>query len=141
MGVKVRGINQVSNNLSRIVNDISVRRPMRAITSALITIGEEAALMTPVATSVLLNSAFRHIETKGSKFIGKVGYTAKYAAAVHEAKGVHLGKRTLRPVGKGDAKGSLGYIWDKTGEPKFLEKAAEKTKGRVDDIIRKEMSL
>lgn len=141
MGVKVKGIRQVSRNVNRAIDNIQDRRVVRALTSAMIIISAEAATMVPVDTSKLLNSGFRDIVFNGTRITGRVGYTANYAMYVHEAKGIHLGKHTLRPVRKGEKLGSRGYIWDRTGEPKFLEKAADNTVNQVDAVIKKEMSL
>ena len=141
MGVKVKGIKQVTRNVNRAIDNIQDRKIVRALTSAMIVISAEAATMVPVDTSNLVNSGFRDIVFNGTRITGRVGYSANYAMYVHEAAGIHLGKRTLRPVKKGEPKGSRGYIWDKTGEPKFLDKAADRTRTQVDSAIHKEMSL
>jgi len=141
MGVKVKGIRQVSRNFNGAIDNIQDRRTVRALTSALIIIGTESAALTPIDTSTLLNSQFREVVVRGVRITGRIGYSANYAAYVHEAKGIHLGKHTLRPVKKGKKRGSRGYIWDKTGEPKFLEKGAENAIDQVEAVIRKEMSL
>lgn len=141
MGVKVKGVKQVSNNINRMIDSFEGRRTVRAIYSALYYIGIESAVKVPVDTSMLLNSQFRDVTTQGTRFIGKIGYSANYAAAVHEAKGVLLGTKTPRPVGPSEKPGSRGNVWDKTGEPKFLEKPAEDARSKVQDIIVKEMSL
>lgn len=141
MGVKVKGVKRVSNNINRMIDSFEGRRTVRAVYSALYYIGVESAVKVPVDTSTLLNSQFRDVVVNGTRITGKIGYSAKYAAAVHEAKGIHLGTRTPRPVDPGQKPGSRGNIWDKTGEPKFLEKPAEDARGKVHDIIVKEMSL
>lgn len=141
MGVKIKGVQQVSKNMHRILNDIEGKRVVRASYAALNVIGVESASMVPIDTSTLINSQFREVMIGKTRVTGRIGYSANYAAYVHEAPGIHLGKKTLRPVEKGKAPGSSGYIWDKTGEPKFLEKGAEKTESQVQDAIRRELSL
>ena len=54
------------------------------MTQALILGASEASVMTPIDTSLLLNSQFRHVDYIDSKIIGTVGYTAEYADAVHD---------------------------------------------------------
>ncbi|WP_159217680.1 HK97 gp10 family phage protein, partial [Klebsiella pneumoniae] len=112
-----------------------------ALYSALFEIGLESAVLVPIDTSTLVNSQFREVVIKGTRLTGRIGYSANYAAYVHEAKGIHLGKNTPRPVRKGEAPGSRGNIWDTSGEPKFLEKGAENARDRVDAVIRREMEL
>lgn len=141
MGVKVKGVKQVSNNINRMIDSFEGRRTVRAIYSALYYIGIESAARVPVDTSTLLNSQFRDVTTQGTRIIGKIGYSANYAAAVHEAKGVLLGTKTPRPVKAGEQPGSRGNVWDRTGEPKFLEKPAENARAKIHEIIAKEMSL
>lgn len=141
MGVKVRGVQQVSKNMHRILNDIEGKRVVRASYAALNVIALESASMVPIDTSTLINSQFREVIVGKTRVTGRVGYSANYAAYVHEAPGKYLGTKTFRPVGKGESPGSKGYIWDKTGEPKFLEKAGDKTQGQAQDAIRRELSL
>ncbi len=141
MGIKVKGVREAQEKLNAVVGDITGRKALRAIHSALIIIGTEAATMTPIATGTLINSQFRDVDFKGTRLTGRIGYSANYAVYVHNAPGKYLGAGKARSVPKGSAKGSLGNIWDATGEPKFLEKGADKTRSQVDAIIKKELSL
>lgn len=141
MGVKVKGVSQAVKTINRIANTIDGKKALRAVYSALYIVGAESATMVPIDTSTLLNSQFRDVNVNGTRITGKVGYSAKYAASVHEAPGKHLGKKTPRPVDKGQAPGSRGSIWDRTGEPEFLKKAGERTTIQVDTVVKKEMSL
>jgi hypothetical protein len=57
----------------------------RSMTQALILGASEASAMTPIDTSTLINSQYRVVEKSGStKVVGRVGYTADYAMAVHD---------------------------------------------------------
>jgi hypothetical protein len=83
--INVTGINECINQLNKIVGDIHSRRAVRAIHSALIIGGGRAATYTPVGdTSNLINSQYREMSFNGSRLIGRVGYTANYAAYVHD---------------------------------------------------------
>jgi hypothetical protein len=135
MGVKIRGIEEAKRNLERIIGDIQGRKVVRAIKSALLIVAPEAARMTPVAaTSNLINSQFQEMMLNGTLITGRVGYSANYAAYVHEAKGTLKGKP--RPASQGG-----GNYWDPSGEPQFLKKAGDETRNAVDAVMRKELSV
>lgn len=55
-----------------------------AMTRALILGASEAAVLTPIDTSNLLNSQYREVRSGGGEVVGRVGYTADYAGAVHD---------------------------------------------------------
>lgn len=137
MPAKLRGIKEAIAKTSQIVDEITAVKIVRALKSATYIIRLESATMTPIATSTLINSQFESIEVNGTRVTGKVGYSANYAIYVHNAPGILLGKNIPRT---GKLKG-LGNVWDKSGEPKFLTKAGEKTKSLVDKAIKKEMTL
>ena len=65
----------------------------RGMTQALILGASEASVMTPIDTSTLLNSQYRNVEVKGTKVIGRVGYTAVYAQPVHDPDNVQRFRR------------------------------------------------
>lgn len=132
MGVKIKGIKAAQRRLDAVVEDVRTRKAVRAIKSAMFIIGAESALMTPMDTDTLVNSQFQETMINGTRITGRIGYSANYAVYVHNASGIMKG--LPRPNNRGN-------YWDPSGEPKFLTKAAEKTRRQVDDIIRKEMKL
>lgn len=146
MGVKVKGIQQAKDNLNRIIDDIQGRKVVRGIQSALLIVGAQAAIYTPVDTSTLLNSQFREIMVNGTRITGRVGYSANYAAYVHAMPGklkgqprAHFGKtREGQEFGGGTG---TGNYWDPHGEPQFLTKAGNETRDQIDAVMRKELSL
>ncbi|MGE1562075.1 MULTISPECIES: HK97 gp10 family phage protein [unclassified Pantoea] len=154
MGVKVKGIQQAQRNMNALINDIEGRKIVRALKSATIIIGSEAAILTPRDTSTLINSQYTELLPQGSKIIGRIGYTASYAAAVHNASGKLKGKprahfgRTAnhsefgpkRSVEFGGGTG-VGNYWDPNAEPQFLLKGAVKAKDTVDAVMKKELKL
>lgn len=154
MPAKLKGINEAIRKTEQIVGTITAEKAVRAIKSANYIIRTEAATMTPIDTSALINSQFDTVEVNGTKITGKIGYTSNYALYVHNASGklkgqprAHFGKTSNRsefgPVKvKEFGGGSLtGNYWDPHAEPRFLTKAAENTRGLVDKIIKKEMKL
>ncbi|QNQ52304.1 HK97 gp10 family phage protein [Serratia liquefaciens] len=132
MGVKIKGVKAAQRRLDAVVEDVRTRKAVRAIKSAMFIIGAESALMTPMDTGTLVNSQFQETMINGTRITGRIGYSANYAVYVHNASGIMKG--LPRPNNRGN-------YWDPSGEPKFLTKAAEKTRRQVDDIIRKEMKL
>ena len=54
------------------------------MTQMLVIGAAEAAVLTPIDTSTLLNSQFRQVGQEGSRIVGRVGYTADYAVPVHD---------------------------------------------------------
>lgn len=132
MGVKVKGVSQAKQKLDAMLGEVQGRKVGRAIKSALFIIGADAATMTPIDTSYLVNSQYQELLVNGTRVTGRVGYYANYAVYVHEASGKLKG----RPRANGS-----GNYWDPSGEPKFLEKSFKDNADKVAAIIRKELSL
>lgn len=122
MGIKVKGISQAKKNLNALVGDIQGRKVVRAMQSALIIGGSQAALYTPIDTSTLINSQFREITVNGNRVTGRVGYSANYAAYVHNPSVPQNFRRA-------------------TARKEFLTKGFEDTQRQIDAVIAKEMSL
>ncbi|OCG39781.1 hypothetical protein [Gilliamella sp. Bif1-4] len=121
--VKVTGINECINQLNKIVGDVQSRRAVRAIHSVLIIGGGRAATYTPVGdTSNLINSQYREVVFNGSHLIGRVGYTANYAAYVHDPN---------RPM-----KFRLARA-----KKEFLYKGFEDERETIDMVMRKELHI
>ena len=130
----------MATNRPRVVNRMpqfltaTQARAQRTVLTMLIPIGSEAAGMTPRETSVLINSQYRDVQQSGTRTTGRIGYTAEYAEAVHEAPGTLLGTNTPRPSGK-------GVVWGPTGEPEFLRKGAEQAKPLVQQALKRGFKL
>lgn len=101
-----------------------------------------AATLTPVDIGYLLQSQTApKITASPTGVSGNVGYTAKYAAAVHEMSGklkgqprAHFGQ-TAKGAQFGG--GSLtGTYWANGAEPKFLEKGFEMAKSSIAAILK-----
>lgn len=122
MGVKVKGVNQVSRNVNRAIDNIQDRRVIRALTSAMIIGASQASIYTPIDTSYLLNSQFREIVVDGTRITGRVGYSASYAAYVHDPANPQRFRRA-------------------TAEKEFLTKGFEEVRSVIDRVIQREMSL
>ena len=74
---------RVTNNIAGFVGATQVRAA-RGMTQALVLGAAEASVMTPIDTSNLLNSQYKHVRREGNAIVGRVGYTADYALPVHD---------------------------------------------------------
>ncbi|ABU78271.1 HK97 gp10 family phage protein [Cronobacter sakazakii] len=122
MAGKVRGIAQAKANLDALINDVQGRKVVRAVQSALLIGGAQAALYTPIDTSTLLNSQFREIDANGTKVTGRVGYSANYAVYVHDPNVPQTFRRA-------------------TARKEFLTKGFEDTREQIDRVMKQELSL
>lgn len=140
------GLGSVRARTVAIADDIVGNRARRAITAGAMVGQAYAAMLTPIDTSNLINSQFRRISNTAKGWRATIGYTAAYAAAVHEMKGTlkgqprrHFGK-TKEGVAFGGGTGN-GRYWDPDAEPQFLRKGVENHRDDVDRAVRRELSL
>ena len=131
----VRGLKETSQRLNKLIGEISGPKAEKAITEVLIVGAGAAALMTPIDTSNLINSQYRIVRQVGFTVRGMVGYTAKYAAAVHDKLGTGKGK----PRDPGDP--SRGNMWDPDAEPEFLRKGFEEHLADIERVIKRNMQV
>ncbi|WP_313481506.1 HK97 gp10 family phage protein [Atlantibacter hermannii] len=122
MGVKVKGVRQVSRNINRVIDNIQHRKVARAIYSALNIGALQAAAYTPVDTSFLINSQFRELVVNGARLTGRVGYSANYAAYVHDPS-IPQNFRLAR------------------AKKEFLTKGFEEKQSEIDAAVVRELSL
>ncbi|MBS6058160.1 MAG: HK97 gp10 family phage protein [Mixta calida] len=122
MGVKIKGVRQAQQNLDALIGDIQGRKAARAIQSALIIGSSQASLYTPIDTNTLINSQFRELNANGTRLTGRVGYSANYAAYVHDPNIPQNFRRS-------------------TAQKEFLTKGFEDTRDVIDRTIKKEMEL
>jgi hypothetical protein len=130
---------RVTNNMGQFITDAQ-NKAARDMTAALILGQSEAASMTPIDTSTLINSAFKNVENNNGRITGTAGYTAAYALAVHEAPGKLKGQprrdfgKTRAGVSFGGGTGQGNY-WDPTGEPQFLKKGFEQAADNIKAVL------
>lgn len=122
MGIKTRGIQQSINRLQSIIDDVQGRKTVKAVQSALLIGGSQAAIYTPIDTSMLINSQFREIRAVNGLITGKVGYSANYAAIVHDPDIKMRFKR-------------------ETAKKEFLKKGFQDQEAQIDAAVRRAMSL
>jgi hypothetical protein len=102
----------------------------------------EAQKRVPVDEGNLKGSAYTNIQKGPRGLVGEIGFTAKYAAAVHEKEIVNRGvKRKDRKIRGVKVKGK-GKYWDpSTSTNKFLEKAFDENRSEIIQIIHKSAKL
>lgn len=123
----VEGINRVKQGFRMKIEDISQAKTEGAVYAILSQGAAMAQTMTPIDTSTLINSQYApQIETGRRGTTGSVGYTAAYAAAVHDAPGTLAGQP--RANGNGD-------YWDPNGRPGFLEQGFDDVKSSIPGIL------
>jgi hypothetical protein len=139
----VKGIERVKRGFRIAVKEIGEGKTERAVYETLSQGSAMAAQMTPIDSSNLVNSQYApQIDVKEGKVSGSVGYTASYAAAVHEASGKLKGKpradfgKTRAGVAFGGGTGNGNY-WDPNAEPRFLTKGFDQIKGAVPAILKR----
>lgn len=121
----------VRKNLAALTKRISGPMAEATVTKVLIVGGMYADLLTPQDTGNLLRSRFREVKRDGGGWVGRYGYTAAYAAAVHGMSGKLKGQpradfgktRAGQPFGGGTG---VGNYWDPDAEPEFLTKGFER---------------
>ena len=130
----IKGMAQVRTNLRKQLTLAIPSDAEKAMHVATSIIGGYASLMTPVDTSNLINSQYRIVKNTGTKVVAAIGYTAKYAAAVHANPGTLRGKGIIRPSGRGN-------YWDPDAEPQFLSKAGDDNLSEIDQAVERAMKL
>ena len=130
----IKGMAQVRKNLRQQLTLAIPSDAERAMHIATSIIGGYATLMTPVDTSNLINSQYRIVKNTGTKVVAAIGYTAKYAAAVHEKPGTLRGAGVMRASGRGN-------YWDPDAEPQFLSKAGDENLAEIDNAVERAMKL
>lgn len=126
--MSVRGIERVRSNVRSSVAEIRGRKTEAALYAVLSQGAAIAQTMTPIDTSNLINSQYAPVIASNSGgMYGNIGYTAHYAAAVHEKPG------TLKGLPREN--GNDTY-WSPDAEPKFLTKGFEELKPSIPRILR-----
>nr|WP_216819617.1 hypothetical protein [Paenalcaligenes hominis] len=88
----IRGVEQTKRNYHHLVQSIDQKRTETAVYAVLSQGSALAQTMTPMDTGNLAQSQYApQINQRLGVTTGKVGYTARYAHAVHEAPGVLKG--------------------------------------------------
>lgn len=143
----LHGVKEAKAATKALVGRIAGDLTERTVTEILIIGAGYASIMTPVDTSLLINSQYRHVTHVFGATFGRVGYTAAYAAAVNAMSGKLKGQpradfgTTRAGVAFGGGTG-VGNYWDPGGEPDFLRKGFERDgKDDIQAAIKRGMAL
>lgn len=129
---------RIVNNLPQFVATAE-QRAARTLTAVLVRISSEVAPLVPIATSTLINSQYRDVQMRAGTLTGRIGFTAEYALAVHEAAGNWRGLGIRRPKDNGKDR---GFYWGPNdGQPQFLAVAGERAAADVASIIKRGMRV
>ena len=137
----LKGLDNVLANLNKEIKKIE-GATHKGIVAAGEFIKEESQLMAPLDFGPLRASAFA---ISSAPLQATIGYTAKYAAAVHESPMTLKGQpradfgKTRAGVSFGGGSGK-GTYWD-NGENKFLEKAVKNNIPQTLKIIQKRSKI
>lgn len=150
----IRGSEKVRAALRDLMTDVAGPRVEKAITEALIVAGGLADSMTPVDLGTLINSRYRVVEKTDDGWGGRYGYTAAYAAAVHERTGKlktnpPTPRRDFGVTADGQAFGGgsgKGNYWDGplgpgSAEPHWLSKGFEEAVPEIRAVIKRNLQL
>lgn len=113
----VRGVDKVRSKLASTFEKIKGPMTEETIVEVLIIGGSYSDRLTPMELGTLVGSRFREVRRGANGWAGRYGYTAKYAAAVHEKPGTLAGEPRASGRGK---------YWDPDGEPQWLVKGFER---------------
>lgn len=128
----LKGVDQLKRRMNTVLTKTIPQKAEKAVFAAITTGGAIANTYAPVEYGFLRGSQYRKIQLSGTTYIGAVGHTAEYAAAVHEAKGTLKGQP--RPSGRGN-------YWDPDAKPKFLSGAFDDNRQDIDNVVYKVMKL
>lgn len=108
----------------------ALRRPLvRAMTAAGEDLRTTSQGKAPRRDSILVNSAFARTEERRDEIVSTVGYSASYAATIHENP--RAGK-----TGGVSPSGQRYKKWAKVGGYKFLERALDELRGELLQTLR-----
>lgn len=143
----MKGVKEAKAATKALVGRIAGDLTERTVTEILIIGAGYASILTPVDTSLLINSQYRHVTHVFGATFGRVGYTAAYAAAVNAMSGKLKGqpRADFGTTRAGQAFGGgtgVGNYWDPGGEPDFLRKGFERDgKADIKAAIKRGMKL
>lgn len=147
MPAKVRGADTVKAQLTAIFANIKGPMTEKCITEVLIVGGGRADVMTPIATGNLVNSRYREVRRTAAGWVGRFGYTADYAAAVHSLD-AKLKGQPRSGVNSFSARGGReafayrkGNFWDPRGEPQWLTKGFEWSIEEIRAVVQRSMQI
>lgn len=128
----LKGFPQLKRRMHMTLTRVIPQKAEKAAMVAAVTGAAMANTYAPVEYGFLRGSQYRKLLIEGSQYVGAVGYTAAYAASVHNAEGTLEGQP--RPSGRGN-------YWDPDARPGFLTIAFEHHQDDIDQVVYKAMKI
>lgn len=128
----IRGLKEARANTQRVFRKTIPELAHKTVVEVLI-MGRVFTLeLIPMDTGTLANSAYISHGANRAGAWGQLGFTAAYAAEVHESSGILKGQP--RTTGRGN-------YWDPDAEPEFLAKGFDRNNTEFDKIVARGMKL
>lgn len=136
----VVGLGTIRAKTKALALNIEQQRVPRAITAGAMVGQAYAQMLTPIDTSNLINTQYRRLKHTTKGWRAAVGYTAAYAAAVHEASGKLKGqpRADYQHIFGGTG---VGNFWDPDAEPGFLRKGFDDHRPEIEKAIKRGLRL
>lgn len=127
------GIARTRKNFRVAFKNITMTKTDAALRAIMQEAGASSDQMTPIDTGNLVNSRYAPVITQTEEHsTARIGYTADYAAAVHDHEGASRGKGIPRDRNNL----SRGNFWDPNAEPQFMAKGFEKIFPDIPKILK-----
>ncbi len=97
------------------------------LTEILGIIGANTSYYVPIDTGTLINGQFRQVERSADGFVGRIGYTQAYAAALHE-------RTDWRPRPPG-VRGKKGGGFNPNAQDHFLARGVEESRDEIKQLL------
>ena len=123
----IQQIKSVQQRYKQAVEKVNEKQE-RVLTAIAIVVQGNAQFYTPQDTNALINSQYRQIIKKGSRYTARIGYTQKYAAALHA--------RTDWQPKPPNTKGKRGGGYNPNAQPMFLKLGVDDSKDEIKVIIK-----
>lgn len=126
-----RQVQTIERNVRQVMRQKIPQRINRALTGVGVVVGNKSLEYTPVEFSMLVNSQYRRLDAYPNRYTVSVGYTAEYAAALHN----RTDWSPRAPENK------QGPAWNPNASPKFLLRAADETRAMQTRILLGDLKL
>jgi hypothetical protein len=139
--MSVTGLDEVTTKLKAKLNALRGEQSQNAVITLLQVGAANAASLTPIDSSTLINSQHYRTWEAPEGVVGAVFYEAPYAKWVHEMPGVLKGqpRNHFGKTGAGMEFGGgteTGRYWDPDAEPQFLKKGMAEMKLEAQNILK-----
>lgn len=126
-----RQAQMIQRNTRQLMRQRIPRNIERALTGVGIVVANKAQERAPVEYSILINSQYRRLDAYPTRYTVSIGYTADYAAALHNRK-----DWSPRPPDQ-----KAGPAWNPNAQPGWLTWAGDTTRTTQTRIMLGDLKL